>query len=600
MSLTTLTLTGSSFGLARETLLGANLDWTSDLPEAISSERVRNPTFRGPAEPGTGLAPGWKKLLEFSGGYYFTLEPGHNRAGGPGQRMHVTGGEGWLVQPGCWVRRGETLRLVLWARCQGAPVTVRVGFRHRGLAGPTYGEATVQIDRSYFHRYEAEITLTADDAQSLFFCHVTHPGMVYFDRISARPADGATSRADTVAAMRALAVPDLRWPAGCTSTGYHWKRGVGPEDARHDDADPIFHWGMSYTWGTDEYLELCRQTGARPHLIANVGTGTPQEAAEWAAYCAAWYRHRGVEPPAMVWQIGNEHYGAHEIGHMGPEQYVTCLRDYIPGIRAHYPHPLICTTALGEQELAFLAPMLTAEVPVDLVAVHHYACRVGPDPVQEALGFVADAAAYGRGLETLAATLRQAGSPAALAVTEWGAFRGEAHTDARFCEPDTAGAMLFVAAMLNEYCRQGDRVQLANFYSLINFMPAIIARGPAVARTMKYALLHFWRPLLPATIDVLQVDGPTFAVPGANDTTLPWIDALAGTTAAGAWLLLTNRHPTESLSVQLTPEYAGAIVDRLLPSADGLQFDCRENAEVAGETLTLPPWSHARLRARSR
>lgn len=253
-----------------------------------------------------------------------------------------------------------------------------------------------------------------------------------------------------------------------------------------------------------------------------------------------------------------------------------------------------------------------------MIPIHHYACRVDFNPVREALAFVGDAHSYARGLDELAAVVAEAGSHAVLAVTEWGAFRGETHTDAKFCEPVDAGRMLFVTAMLNEYARRGGVLKLANFYSLLNFMPAIIARGPHVERTLKHEIFRFWRPLFPAMIQEVTLDGAGFVVPettndpatdtnpgivtrapAAGETTLPWIDALAGTNAAGAWLLLTNRHPTETLSVQLPTEHAGAAVDRLLPSADGLSFERKEGLEKAGDTLTLPPWSHVRLRSRS-
>jgi alpha-N-arabinofuranosidase len=455
------------------------------------------------------------------------------------------------------------------------------------------------------------------------------PGIIYFDRISVHSTAEGSTRADTLAAMRELAIPDLRWPSGCTSTGYHWRRGAGPEDERHDDADPVFHWGINYRWGTDEYLELCSALGIRPHLIANVGTGTPREAAEWAAYCADWYRQRGMELPEMVWQVGNEHYGTHEIGHMSGEQYAACLAEFAPGIRRNYPRAIICTTSLGEKPLEYVKPLLaTAREHADMIPVHHYACRVDFNPAREALAFVGDAHAYGRGLDELAAVVAEAGSHAALAVTEWGAFRGETHTDAKFCEPVDAGRMLFVTAMLNEYARRGGVLKLANFYSLVNFMPAIIARGPHIERTLKHEIFRFWRPLFPAMIQEVTVEGPVFSPPeskndqtevepdlrdgsfvgeatdgsraGRPDVLLPWIDALAGTNDAGAWLLLTNRHPTETLTVQLPPEYAGATVDRLLPSADHLRFEGKDGAESAAATLTLPPWSHARLRCPAR
>ena len=36
-------------------------------------------------------------------------------------------------------------------------------------------------------------------------------------------------RNDVVAALKALKVPDVRWPGGCFADQYNWRRGVGPE-----------------------------------------------------------------------------------------------------------------------------------------------------------------------------------------------------------------------------------------------------------------------------------------------------------------------------------------------------------------------------------
>ena len=154
-------------------------------------------------------------------------------------------------------------------------------------------------------------------------------------------------------------------------------------------------------------------------------------------------------------------------------------------------------------------------------------------------------------------------------------------------------------------------------YSLINYMPAIVARGLEVERTLRHAILRFWRPLFPATILEVAVDGPRFAIPAttndpaadrspatvtrppaADEPSLPWIDALAGRNDSGAWLLLTNRHPTETLTVELPGAFAGATVDRLLPENNNLAFRVQDGGETAAATLDLPAWSHARLRAK--
>jgi alpha-L-arabinofuranosidase len=39
-------------------------------------------------------------------------------------------------------------------------------------------------------------------------------------------------RNDVVAALKALKVPNVRWPGGCFADEYHWRKGVGPAGTR--------------------------------------------------------------------------------------------------------------------------------------------------------------------------------------------------------------------------------------------------------------------------------------------------------------------------------------------------------------------------------
>ncbi|MCL1857320.1 MAG: hypothetical protein FWF84_06770 [Kiritimatiellaeota bacterium] len=613
---TTVRLTGKTIARASERLLGANLDWASDLPGAIASERLRNTTFFGPAEAGTGLPPPWKKLMDFHGGYRFELEPGQNRTGGPGLRMAAET-DGWLIQPGCWVRKGEKLQVRLWARCQGEPVRITAGFRHRGLVGPRYATAEFLIDRSYFRLYTAEFAISATDDEACFYVHAPAKGLLYFDRISVRPASGEATRADTQKAIRDLGTPVMRWPAGCTSTGYHWKRGIGPEDERHDDADPVFHWGMAYApWGTDDYLRLCHALGTTPHLLPNVGTGTPREAGEWAAYCAAWYEKQGIPLPEIIWQIGNEHYGNHEIGYMTSEMYAATLPEYVRAIRANYPRALICSMSMVDHIEAFLKAMLSQrhkenERLVDFYALHHYACRYDFNEARVALALIGDAHRAAEQTRHWHGLVAKADPEAAMAVTEWGAFMNENHMDALFVDHDLhVGSILYVAATLNEFCRMGDFLKLGNFYSLLNFMPAIEVRGATVKRTLKFDIFRFWRDVLPSDIYEVAVDGPAFTPPETtNDPAasrdlkdairapkdgelqLPWLDALAGS----GWLILTNRHPTQPMTVKLPHAYVGGTVERLTPSASLRRLARSTDEAPSAPTLTLAPWQFLKI-----
>jgi alpha-N-arabinofuranosidase len=89
-------------------------------------------------------------------------------------------------------------------------------------------------------------------------------------------------RNDVVAALRPLKVPNVRRPGGCFADEYHWRKGVGPTARR--PATLNNSWGGvvdTNSFGTDEFMDFIHQIGSQAYVSVNVGSGTPQEAAEW-------------------------------------------------------------------------------------------------------------------------------------------------------------------------------------------------------------------------------------------------------------------------------------------------------------------------------
>ena len=95
-------------------------------------------------------------------------------------------------------------------------------------------------------------------------------------------------RNDVVSALRELKVPNVRWPGGCFADQYHWRKGIGPRDKRPSTVNSA--WGDvidTNAFGTDEFMDFIQQIGSTPYVSVNVGSGTPQEAAEWLEYMTA-------------------------------------------------------------------------------------------------------------------------------------------------------------------------------------------------------------------------------------------------------------------------------------------------------------------------
>ena len=99
---------------------------------------------------------------------------------------------------------------VLWASsaCAGAPIELRVAADH---PGPT-------IDRNIFGQFAEHL------GGGIY-------GGVWVGRESGIP-NVRGIRSDVVAALRALKVPNVRWPGGCFADEYHWRDGVGPQAKR--------------------------------------------------------------------------------------------------------------------------------------------------------------------------------------------------------------------------------------------------------------------------------------------------------------------------------------------------------------------------------
>ncbi|SCL14370.1 Alpha-L-arabinofuranosidase [Micromonospora nigra] len=97
--------------------------------------------------------------------------------------------------------------------------------------------------------------------------------------------------------LRDAGVQMMRYPGGSYADIYHWKDHTAPGGYVAPNTD------------FDTFMAGVRRAGAQPMIIANYGTGTPAEAAEWVHYANV---TKGYG--AKYWTVGNENYGN---GHYG-------------------------------------------------------------------------------------------------------------------------------------------------------------------------------------------------------------------------------------------------------------------------------------------
>lgn len=119
-----------------------------------------------------------------------------------------------------------------------------------------------------------------------FFGRTTYDG-IWVGKDSSIPNVNGI-RLDLIEALKECGITVFRWPGGCCAEKYHWMDGIGknrmPRMHFMEDRNKGI-WDMSF--GTDEFIELCRLCDMEPMLVANVSTGTVDEFRSWFEYCNA-------------------------------------------------------------------------------------------------------------------------------------------------------------------------------------------------------------------------------------------------------------------------------------------------------------------------
>lgn len=201
-------------------------------------------------------------------------------------------------------------------------------------------------------------------------------------------------RKDVLEAVKKLKVPNLRWPGGNFVSNYHWEDGIGPKEKRPTRFDLAWQQEENNHFGTDEFMEYCKEIGAEPYLCTNMGTGTLDEALHWLEYCngsgntyyAKLRRENGHPEPYNVkfWGIGNEMYGEWQVGHMTADEYSKAANEYAKWMKTF--DPTIKTIAVGCDDPDWnLKVLKNAGNVIDYISYHFY---TGSDDYYETVSTV--------------------------------------------------------------------------------------------------------------------------------------------------------------------------------------------------------------------
>ncbi|MCA9240520.1 MAG: hypothetical protein KDA37_09985, partial [Planctomycetales bacterium] len=273
-------------------------------------------------------------------------------------------------------------------------------------------------------------------------------------------------RPDLLEAVRGLRPPIIRWPGGCFASVYLWKDAVGPQHQRRIYSAYMWEDQDINSFGTDEYMQLCEKTGAKPLLVINTsvlksGCGAPAQfrlaseddylpyALEWLEYCngdattpmGRLRAANGHPEPYNVeyWELDNETWAA------GVDAYIEKVKAFAPALRQKARElgtPIKLLACGGNRyDMRWNRSLIDACAQlIDYISIHNYE---NPD------NFATGVDRYEGLLVELADYIRQCDNPEMqIYNSEWNAQSTDWRTG------------LYAGGLLNAYERQGEKFTL--------------------------------------------------------------------------------------------------------------------------------------------
>lgn len=435
-------------------------------------------------------------------------------------------------------------------------------------------------------------------------------------------------RNDVIEALKKMKVPILRWPGGCFADTYHWKDGIGEKSKRPTIVNAW--WGgvtENNSFGTHEFLYLCELLGAEPFISANVGTGTPQEVAEWVQYVnfdgispmSDLRKKNGREKPWNVkyWGVGNETWGCG--GHMRAEYYADVYKQFATYMQGNSKTKLFRIASGPYGDNYDWTETLMKNIPKNLIegiGLHYYSV----------IDWNAKGSATDFTEEQYFKTIKQAlrieefieghskimdrydpNKKVALVVDEWGGWYDvEPGTNPGFLfQQNTMRDAILAGVTLNIFNNHCDRVKMANLAQIVNVLQAVILTDKEkIILTPTYHVMEMYNVHHDALMLPVNVFSNEYKV---NNETLKAVSCSASKNKNGTIhisLVNIDIKNEQNISLELRGEKVSTISGRILTSENVQDHNTFEEpdkikpAKFNGATLSnnilkvkLPPCS---------
>ncbi len=446
----------------------------------------------------------------------------------------------------------------------------QVGYAGAGLAAssvfalPAYSQASGRTARVAL----GLVTPREDFNRRLFGAFLEHLGRAVYTGVyepGSSLADSRGFRKDTLAEVKALNVPIIRYPGGNMVSGYNWWDGVGPKKNRPTVLERAWNSLETNQFGTNDFMDWAKAVGTEPLLGFNLGTGTSEMAVAYIEYCnyakgTKWSdlrRSHGYEQPHKVkyWCLGNEMDGPWQMGRLTAREYGRKARDIAQ--QARNIDPDVQLIACGSSN-TILPTYLEwdREVleecydQVDGISLHNY---YGNEPelsggsserflamnldmerqIQEIIA-VAD---YVQGLQRSSKRLW-------LSFDEWNVWyraRSAEHLDGKgqfapklLEEVYNLEDALLTGGFLNTLMRQSDRVRVACLAQIVNVIAPLVTNSKGVLRQSIYYPYAMVLKYAHGRMLDLRVESETYPIRArglrpdfARNAQVPFVDVVA-------------------------------------------------------------------------
>jgi len=410
-----------------------------------------------------------------------------------------------------------------------------------------------------FGQNKVMISATPEDEAPVISRHIyghfaEHLGRCIYDGFyvgeNSEIPNTAGVRNDIVEALKALKIPNLRWPGGCFADTYHWKDGIGPKEERPSILN--VWWGNvkeDNSFGTHEFLNMCELLNTEPYLSANVGSGTPQELTDWIKYTnhpagtspmPDLRKKNGREEPWSVkyWGIGNEAWGCG--GNMTPEYYANVYRRYATFTTNWNNSERLVRIASGASSSDYnWTEVLMKNIPhnlIEAIALHHYSVidwgnkGSAKDFTEDQYFTIMKRALHMEELIQKHVAIMDKydkDNRVALFVDEWGGWYDvEPGTNPGFLyQQNTMRDAMIAGATLNIFNNHADRVKMANLAQAVNVLQAVVLTDEEkMLLTPTYHVMRMYNVHQDARLIPLSFDSPEYTF---NDESLPAVSASA-------------------------------------------------------------------------